>query len=91
MIKPLSKNVLLRALPLPEKTSGGIITPAKYETENWEYTILACGSKVPFDYKPSMRVLLKPGYATQRPIEHDGESFLVVPFGELLMAVGVEQ
>ncbi len=78
MIKPLPSNVLLVPVPQPTQTAGGIHLLDKgfdgaYNAHEW--VILNCGSKVPFDLQPGMRVIIDPGSLAAPNFEYQGLLF----------------
>ena len=91
MIRPLSNFVLLTPKPPLTQTAGGIllIESNRWSVDNYEWIVVACGTKVPFDIQPGARVLLDPTSMTQRDFERDGVKYKVAPWKEVKMLLGV--
>ncbi len=91
-LKPKSNFVLLTPLPFQERTKDGIwlVESNRWSSDQYQWLVVACGTEVPFDIQPGMRVLLDPTSMTQRDFEHEGKKFKVAPWTEVKMVVGVE-
>ena len=91
MIKPLANFVLLTPKPPMTQTAGGIllIESNRWSVDNYEWLVVACGTSVPFDIQPGMRVLLDPTSMAQRDFEHNGVKYKVAPWKEVKMVIGV--
>ena len=91
MIKPLANFVLLTPKPPVTQTAGGIllIESNRWSSDNYEWLVVACGVKVPFDIQPGQRVLLDPTSMAQRDFEHGGKQYKVAPWKEIKMVIGV--
>ena len=89
MIRPLSNMVLLTAVPYVPSFQLNIVIPERYTPEAWEWRIVSCGSKVPYDISPGARVILDPTSLTQKEFEYQGQKLKLVPWKELQMLVGV--
>lgn len=89
MIRPLANNVLLIAVPYVPSFQLSIVIPERYQPEIYEWRIVACGSKVPYDLKPGSRVVVDPTSLAQRDFEHEGVKYKLVPWKECQMIVGV--
>jgi len=91
MIRPLSNFVLLTPKPPLTQTAGGIllIESNRWSKDEYEWLVVACGTKVPFDIQPGARVLLDPTSMAQRDFEHGGKQYKVAPWTEVKMVIGV--
>jgi co-chaperonin GroES (HSP10) len=92
MIKPLGKNVLLTAQPIPERTATGIwlVENSRWSSDNYQWLVVSCGPAVPADIQPGARVIVDPTSLAQRDFEHEGRAYKLAPWQELKMVVGVE-
>ncbi len=91
-LRPKSTHVLLSPLPFQERTKDGIwlVESNRWSSDQYIWIVVACGSEVPAEIQPGMRVLLDPTSLTQRDFEHEGRKFKVAPWREVKMLIGVE-
>lgn len=89
MIRPLSTRVLLEAVPYKPSLNLNIVVPETYVPDRYEWRVVACGSKVSFDIKPGVRVVVDPTLLNQCEFEYQGRKFKSVEAKDMLMVIGV--
>lgn len=92
MIRPLPSRVLLCPPPRATCTTGGLhlLAPACDQWyDGWEWVILACGTSVPSELQPGMRVCIHPGEQGQHNFEYCGLPFKTIPWKAVKMVLGV--
>jgi len=88
-IKPLADRVIIKALPMEEKTKSGIIMPEKPQ----EGEIVAVGPgkmekgvRVALDVKAGDRVIYSKYAGTE--VKYDGQEYLILKESDILAIMG---
>jgi chaperonin GroES len=92
-IKPLADRVVIKALPLEEKTKSGIIMPDTAKEKPQEGEIVAVGhgkvekgERVALDVKVGDRVIYSKYAGTE--VKYDGQEYLILKESDILAVVG---
>lgn len=92
-IKPLGDRVIIKALPLEEKTKSGIIMPDTAKEKPQEGEIVAVGPgkvekgvRIVLDVKVGDRVIYSKYAGTE--IKYEGEEYLILKESDVLAIVG---
>lgn len=92
-IKPLADRVVIKALPLEEKTKSGIIMPDTAKEKPQEGEIVAVGpgkmekgDRVALDVKVGDRVIYSKYAGTE--VKYDGQEYLILKESDILAVVG---
>lgn len=92
-IKPLADRVVIKALPLEEKTKSGIIMPDTAKEKPQEGEIVAVGPgkvekgvRVALDVKAGDRVIYSKYAGTE--VKYDGQEYLILKESDILAVVG---
>ncbi|HEY8910131.1 MAG TPA: co-chaperone GroES [Desulfosporosinus sp.] len=92
-IKPLADRVIIKALPMEEKTKSGIFMPDTAKEKPQEGEVIAVGPgkmekgvRVPLDVKPNDRVFYSKYAGTE--IKYDGEEYLILKEADILAIIG---
>lgn len=92
-IKPLADRVVIKALPLEEKTKSGIIMPDTAKEKPQEGEIVAVGpgkmekgERIALDVKVGDRVIYSKYAGTE--VKYDGEEYLILKESDILAVVG---
>ncbi len=90
-LRPLPNFVLLTCPPRPDRTASGVwLVERNTETADvYEWVVVACGSSVPFDIQPGMRVIVDPNSMSNRVFTHEGRKYQVTPWKEVKLLIGV--
>jgi chaperonin GroES len=92
-IKPLADRVIIKALPMEEKTKSGIIMPDTAKEKPQEGEVIAVGPgkmekgvRVPLDVKAKDRVIYSKYAGTE--VKYDGEEYLILKEADILAIIG---
>jgi chaperonin GroES len=92
-IKPLADRVIIKALPMEEKTKSGIIMPDTAKEKPQEGEIVAVGPgkmekgvRIVLDVKPGDRVIYSKYAGTE--VKYDGEEYLILKETDILAIIG---
>lgn len=92
-IKPLADRVVIKALPMEEKTKSGIIMPDTAKEKPQEGEIVAVGpgksekgERVALDVKVGDRVIYSKYAGTE--VKYDGEEYLILKESDILGIIG---
>lgn len=92
-IKPLGDRVIIKALPLEEKTKSGIIMPDTAKEKPQEGEIMAVGPgkvekgvRIVLDVKVGDRVIYSKYAGTE--VKYEGEEYLILKESDVLAIVG---
>lgn len=92
-IKPLADRVIIKALPLEEKTKSGIIMPDTAKEKPQEGKVVAVGpgklekaERIPLDVKVGDRVIYSKYAGTE--VKYDGEDYLILKENDILAIIG---
>ena len=92
-IKPLADRVIVKALPMEEKTKSGIIMPDTAKEKPQEGEIVAVGpgrmekgERIALDVKVKDRVIYSKYAGTE--IKVDGEEYLILKENDILAVMG---
>lgn len=92
-IKPLADRVVIKALPLEEKTKSGIIMPDTAKEKPQEGEILAVGPgkvekgvRVALDVNVGDRVIYSKYAGTE--VKYDGQEYLILKESDILAVLG---
>ncbi len=91
-IKPLADRVVIKALPMEEKTKSGIIMPDTAKEKPQEGEIVAVGpgktekgEKVALDVKVGDRVIYSKYAGTE--VKYEGQEYLILKESDILAIV----
>lgn len=92
-IKPLADRVVIKALPMEEKTKSGIIMPDTAKEKPQEGEIVAVGpgktekgERIALDVKVGDKVIYSKYAGTE--VKYDGEEYLILKESDILAIVG---
>jgi chaperonin GroES len=92
-IKPLADRVIIKALPMEEKTKSGIIMPDTAKEKPQEGEVIAVGPgkmekgvRLPLDVKAKDRVIYSKYAGTE--VKYDGEEYLILKEADILAIIG---
>jgi len=92
-IKPLGDRVVIKQLPLEEKTKSGIIMPDTAKEKPQEGEIVAVGpgklektERVALDVKVGDKVIYSKYAGTE--VKYDGEEYLILKEADILAIIG---
>ncbi|TGE33710.1 co-chaperone GroES [Desulfosporosinus sp. Sb-LF] len=92
-IKPLADRVIIKALPMEEKTKSGIIMPDTAKEKPQEGEVVAVGpgkmekgTRLALDVKVSDRVIYSKYAGTE--VKYDGEEYLILKEADILAIIG---
>ena len=92
-IKPLGERVVIKQLPLEEKTKSGIIMPDTAKEKPQEGEIVAVGpgklektERVALDVKVGDKVIYSKYAGTE--VKYDGEEYLILKEADILAIIG---
>jgi chaperonin GroES len=92
-IKPLADRVIVKALPMEEKTKSGIIMPDTAKEKPQEGEVVAVGpgkmekgARVALDVKQGDRVIYSKYAGTE--VKYDGEEYLILKEADILAIIG---
>lgn len=92
-IQPLGDRVVIKALPLEEKTKSGIIMPDTAKEKPQEGEVVAVGpgrmekgERVALDVKAGDRVIYSKYAGTE--VKYDGDEYLILRESDILAIVG---
>ena len=92
-IKPLADRVIIKALPMEEKTKSGIIMPDTAKEKPQEGEVVAVGPgkmekgvRVALDVKTGDIVIYSKYAGTE--VKYDGEEYLILKETDILAIVG---
>lgn len=92
-IKPLADRVIVKALPMEEKTKSGIIMPDTAKEKPQEGEVVAVGpgrmekgERLAMDVKVNDRVIYSKYAGTE--IKIDGEEYLILKESDILAIMG---
>ena len=92
-IKPLADRVIIKALPMEEKTKSGIIMPDTAKEKPQEGEIVAVGpgkmekgTRVALDVKVGDKVIYSKYAGTE--VKYDGEEYLILKESDILAVLG---
>ncbi|GAB6154052.1 co-chaperone GroES [Desulfosporosinus burensis] len=92
-IKPLADRVIIKALPMEEKTKSGIIMPDTAKEKPQEGEIVAVGPgkmekgvRVALDVKAGDRVIYSKYAGTE--VKYDGQEYLILKESDILAIMG---
>ncbi|HEY8875217.1 MAG TPA: co-chaperone GroES [Desulfosporosinus sp.] len=92
-IKPLADRVIIKALPMEEKTKSGIYMPDTAKEKPQEGEVLAVGpgkmekgERVALDVKVNDRVIYSKYAGTE--VKFDGEDYLILKEADILAIIG---
>ena len=92
-IKPLADRVVIKALPMEEKTKSGIFMPDTAKEKPQEGEIVAVGpgkvekgERLPMDVKVGDRVIYSKYAGTE--VKYDGQEYLILKETDVLAVVG---
>jgi len=92
-IKPLADRVIIKALPMEEKTKSGIIMPDTAKEKPQEGEIIAAGpgkvekgERVALEVKVGDRVFYSKYAGTE--VKFDGEEYLILKEADILAIIG---
>lgn len=92
-IKPLGDRVIVKAIPVEEKTKSGIIMPDTAKEKPHEGEVVAVGpgrmekgERIPVDVKLGDRVLYSKYAGTE--VKYDGEEYLLLKESDIFAVLG---
>lgn len=92
-IKPLADRVIIKALPMEEKTKSGIIMPDTAKEKPQEGEVVAVGPgkmeksvRVALDVKAGDHVIYSKYAGTE--VKYDGEEYLILKEADILAIIG---
>jgi len=92
-IKPLADRVIIKALPMEEKTKSGIYMPDTAKEKPQEGEVIAVGpgkmekgERVALDVKENDRVIYSKYAGTE--VKYDGEEYLILKEADILAIIG---
>lgn len=92
-LKPLADRVIVKALPLEEKTKSGIIMPDTAKEKPQEGEIVAVGpgriekgERIPLDVKAGDRVIYSKYAGTE--VKYDGQEYLILREADIQAIIG---
>jgi len=92
-IKPLADRVIIKALPMEEKTKSGIIMPDTAKEKPQEGEVVAVGpgkmekgERIALDVKAGDRVIYSKYAGTE--VKYDGEEYLILKETDILAIIG---
>ncbi len=92
-IKPLADRVIIKALPMEEKTKSGIYMPDTAKEKPQEGEVIAVGpgkmekgERVALDVKANDRVIYSKYAGTE--VKYDGEEYLILKEADILAIIG---
>lgn len=92
-IKPLADRVIIKALPMEEKTKSGIIMPDTAKEKPQEGQVVAVGpgkiekgERIALEVKVGDRVIYSKYAGTE--VKYDGEEYLILKESDILAIVG---
>lgn len=92
-IQPLGDRVVIKALPLEEKTKSGIIMPDTAKEKPQEGEVIAVGpgrtekgERIALDVKVGDRVIYSKYAGTE--VKYDGEEYLILRESDILAILG---
>jgi len=92
-IKPLADRVIIKALPMEEKTKSGIIMPDTAKEKPQEGEIVAVGpgkvekgERIALEVKVGDRVMYSKYAGTE--VKYDGQEYLILKETDILAIVG---
>ncbi|MCB8816959.1 MULTISPECIES: co-chaperone GroES [Desulfosporosinus] len=92
-IKPLADRVIIKALPMEEKTKSGIIMPDTAKEKPQEGEVVAVGpgkmekgQRIALDVKAGDRVIYSKYAGTE--VKYDGEEYLILKETDILAIIG---
>ncbi|MGE4272942.1 MAG: co-chaperone GroES [Desulfitobacterium sp.] len=92
-IKPLADRVVIKALPMEEKTKSGIIMPDTAKEKPQEGEIVAVGpgkvekgERIALDVKVGDRVIYSKYAGTE--VKYDGQEYLILKENDILAVIG---
>ena len=92
-IKPLADRVVIKALPMEEKTKSGIIMPDTAKEKPQEGEVVAVGpgkfekgERIALDVKVGDRVIYSKYAGTE--VKYDGSEYLILKEADVLAIVG---
>ena len=92
-IKPLADRVIIKALPMEEKTKSGIIMPDTAKEKPQEGEIVAVGpgkmekgTRITLDVKVGDKVIYSKYAGTE--VKYDGEEYLILKESDILAVLG---
>ena len=91
-IKPLADRVIIKALPMEEKTKSGIYMPDTAKEKPQEGEVIAVGpgkmekgERVALDVKVNDRVIYSKYAGTE--VKYDGEEYLILKEADILAII----
>ena len=92
-IKPLADRVVIKALPMEEKTKSGIIMPDTAKEKPQEGEVVAVGpgkvekgERIALDVKVGDRVIYSKYAGTE--VKYDGQEYLILKETDILAVIG---
>lgn len=92
-IKPLADRVVVKALPMEEKTKSGIIMPDTAKEKPQEGEVVAVGpgkmekgERIALDVKVGDRVIYSKYAGTE--VKYDGQEYLILKENDILAVLG---
>jgi len=92
-IKPLADRVIVKALPMEEKTKSGIIMPDTAKEKPQEGEVIAVGpgkmekgQRIALDVKAKDRVIYSKYAGTE--VKYEGEEYLILKEADILAIIG---
>ncbi|ACL19461.1 chaperonin GroES [Desulfitobacterium sp. LBE] len=92
-IKPLGDRVVIKALPMEEKTKSGIIMPDTAKEKPQEGEVVAVGpgkmekgERIVLDVKVGDRVIYSKYAGTE--VKYDGQEYLILKETDILAVIG---
>ena len=92
-IQPLGDRVVIKALPLEEKTKSGIIMPDTAKEKPQEGEVVAVGlgrleknERIPLDVKVGDRVIYSKYAGTE--VKYEGDEYLILRESDILAILG---
>lgn len=92
-IKPLADRVIIKALPMEEKTKSGIYMPDTAKEKPQEGEVIAVGpgkmekgERIALDVKANDRVIYSKYAGTE--VKYDGEEYLILKEADILAIIG---
>lgn len=75
-LKPIGKRVVVKDIPMPPQSKGGILIPETVRNPSQEKTVVELGTAESFDVKVGDRVIV--GQYQGIPLEIDGKKLMIV-------------
>ena len=92
-IKPLADRVIIKALPMEEKTKSGIYMPDTAKEKPQEGEVIAVGpgkmekgERIALDVKANDRVIYSKYAGTE--VKYEGEEYLILKEADILAIIG---